>query len=568
MSGTATLGAAGSDRTGWVGGLWDRKLAHYPDTGMRIFSLTLVVLTTVVLYYELYVGASVATLIIGDFKMSFLFYVNISVVSNLVGAFASLIAGLSDRFGRANLVVYGLLLTGLLVAFAIPNTSNEYVFATLVVLVGFVEGIILVATPALVRDFSPQVGRATAMGFWTLGPVCGSLVVALVANHTLPLAPTLADWRTQYEICGVVGIVMFVACFLGLRELSPQLRDQLMVSMHDRALIEARAKGVDVEATLAHPWRQVLKLNIVASAFAVSVLLLIYYAAVGFFTIYFATIFGFSLTAANGIDTWYWGVNAVVLVIVGLLSDRLRVRKPFMIVGGVLAAVMTIVFLTKATQPHTSYYEFVVIISLLAAGLGIAYTPWMASFTETVEAENPALTATGLAVWGWILRIVVSVSFFVLPFVVSSVTPLVEQGATVAATAKAIAPELAIVEAHPKLFAELARYPKVTDAPPALLGLAIKEVGIAKLQAVAKVSPELHYVLTEGPKVAAAAKSSPHQWQTWWWVCVAGEIVFLPLVLLMAGRWSPAAAKDDLDKHEAAVAAELAKLGVVPAGGE
>ena len=32
---------------------------------------------------------------------------------------------------------------------------------------GFVEGICLVATPALIRDFSPQVGRATAMGFWT-----------------------------------------------------------------------------------------------------------------------------------------------------------------------------------------------------------------------------------------------------------------------------------------------------------------------------------------------------------------------------------------------------------------
>ena len=40
-----------------------------------------------------------------------------------------------------------------------------------------VEGICLVATPALIRDFSPQVGRATAMGFWTSGPVLGSLIV-------------------------------------------------------------------------------------------------------------------------------------------------------------------------------------------------------------------------------------------------------------------------------------------------------------------------------------------------------------------------------------------------------
>jgi MFS family permease len=44
--------------------------------------------------------------------------------------------------------------------------------------VSFVEGIILVATPALIRDFAPQVGRATAMGFWTIGPVLGSLTVS------------------------------------------------------------------------------------------------------------------------------------------------------------------------------------------------------------------------------------------------------------------------------------------------------------------------------------------------------------------------------------------------------
>ena len=42
---------------------------------------------------------------------------------------------------------------------------------------------------------------------------------------------------------------------------------------------------------------------------------------------------------------------------------------------------------------------------MLSFALGVAYTPWMASFTETVEARNPALTATGLAIWGWIVRV-------------------------------------------------------------------------------------------------------------------------------------------------------------------
>ena len=48
------------------------------------------------------------------------------------------------------------------------------------------EGICLVATPALIRDFSPQVGRATAMGFWTSGPVIGSLIVSVVGSATIP----------------------------------------------------------------------------------------------------------------------------------------------------------------------------------------------------------------------------------------------------------------------------------------------------------------------------------------------------------------------------------------------
>ncbi|MGW7527335.1 hypothetical protein [Streptomyces sp. NPDC054783] len=46
--------------------------------------------------------------------------------------------------------------------------------------------IVLVATPALIRDFSPQLGRATAMGYWTMGPVIGSPVVTVVTSSTLP----------------------------------------------------------------------------------------------------------------------------------------------------------------------------------------------------------------------------------------------------------------------------------------------------------------------------------------------------------------------------------------------
>ena len=157
-----------------------------PDTGPRVLYLAITVLATVTLYYELYVGGAVATLLLTNLHMSFAFYVVILAFGNLIGAFGSLFAGLADRWGRANLVVGGLLLTGLLTAFIIPAATSKWAFSIEFFVLGLIEGVCLVATPALIRDFSPQVGRATAMGFWTSGPVLGSLIVAVVGSRTIP----------------------------------------------------------------------------------------------------------------------------------------------------------------------------------------------------------------------------------------------------------------------------------------------------------------------------------------------------------------------------------------------
>ena len=62
--------------------------------------------------------------------------------------------------------------------------------------------------------------------------------------------------------------------FLFLRELAPALRDQLMVSERDRVLVELKAKGLDIEASLRNPWRQMMHVDVLASALGVSVMLL------------------------------------------------------------------------------------------------------------------------------------------------------------------------------------------------------------------------------------------------------------------------------------------------------
>jgi MFS transporter, ACS family, D-galactonate transporter len=510
MSVTADEVIADRPGGGGMSWLWRRQLDSYPNTGPRIMYLAITVLATVMLYYELYVGGSVTTFVLVNLHMSFTFFTLTLAAGNLLGAFGSLFAGLADRMGRANLVIFGLLFTGVFVAFVLPAATNKWVFTIEGFVVGIVEGICLVATPALIRDFSPQVGRATAMGFWTSGPVLGSLVVFVVASHTLKASVTPVNnpgyWTHQYVICGLAGLVIFAITLVGLRELSPGLRDQVMVTMHDRALIEAKAKGLDIEAALRNPFGQLMKPDVIISAFAVSIMLLIYYTAVGFAVIYLTTVFGMSVHAADALGNWNWGFNAIAVIGIGIISDRFRVRKPFMLIGGVAAAVMVVVYLLQAGH-HPSYYTLALILAGSAFALGIAYTPWMASFTETVEDRNPALIATGLAIWGLIIRIVVSISFLLIPVVIHSVTPLVDYGAQVKAYATqykseiafakqhadivAIAqkdkvqianyqkfkPELTVIQANAALFTKLSAYTNPAKIPPKLAAAAVKAAG-------------------------------------------------------------------------------------------
>ena len=538
--------------------------------GARVWYLVIVVLATIVLYYELYVPGSVSPSILQHYGMTFRYYVYaIGVVAAAVGAFSALLAGLADRWGRANMVTYGLAVTALLTLFGVPNAPNKVSFVVLISAVGFVEGIVLVCTPALIRDFSPQVGRATAMGFWTLGPVVGSLVVAQVSSHTLS---HLHAWQDQFTITGITGLVVFAIALFGLRELSPGLRDQMMVSIRDRTLVEARAAGIDIEGALRRPWRQMIQLDVVGPAFGSAVLLLVYYALVGFLVIYFATVFHYTEQRANALANWFWAFNAGALVVVGLLSDRFKVRKPFMVLGAAGALVMTLVFAAKATHPETSYYSFVVIMSLLAVSLGIAYAPWFAAFTETIEKRNPALMATGLAVGGWVARVVVTLSALVLPFVVTSMTPLVNYGTQVVAASQKYAPELTTAATvDPATLRALAANPSDLVAGAKAVSELTTSLHITSGAAITRLvdlgkasgQADFKFLQAHGTEVANAAKATPSQWQHWWWVCVGGEVAFIPFIFLMVGRWSPRRARRDTEEHERKIEEELTKI---PAG--
>ncbi len=675
---------------------WDRALAHYPPPRTRMTCLGIVVLATVVLYYQFFLIGAVSTRVLAEFHISFTAYGAITAGAAVAGAVASLLAGIADRYGRANIITIGLAIVGLLCLAGIPHVHSKASFAILWLAIGFAEGVILVATPAMIRDFSPQVGRASAMGFWTLGPVLGSLAVSLQVS----LASNGMPWQDHFMIAGVVGLAVSVLAALFLRELAPALRDQLMVSSRDRALIEARARGIDVEASIRRPYRQMLKADIVGSALAIWLFLIIYTIAVGFFPVYFQTVFGFSQAKASSLGDWSWAFLAGSLLLAGFVSDKLRVRKPFMLAGAVSAIIFTVLFARHATQPHTSYVTFACLLVPLMVSLGLAYAPWMASFTETVERRNPALTATGLSLWGMIGKSVLALLVLMLPHVVSAATTLVQHGPTVKALASGTAPGLSgtenaavkAVAADPGIVGkvkslaamyapELATAAKLqpatraalaaNPASPAAQAAAVSEISglpvttvtrvitldsrdaaqlataqaldpgtraalladpgdaAAQAQAVTEIAGAFHltpaqaaarltglaslpagdltfmaanapqvraaaaqltalgkvpaadkaFLATYGPplqdpKVQAALKTlqqqapavkkaaaaAPGQWQRYFWIAVGGQVLFIPLIFLMAGLWDPRKARQQALDHEAEVTAELATL--------
>ena len=392
-----------------------RGLEHYPGNQQRIWYLALAVIATIILYYESYVLPSVAPLVLRSFGITVQTYTLIVLASNLVGAVAAIFGSLSDRLGRSNLIVYGLLLTGL-ATLAISLASTFIVFLLLTLILGFVEGIILVVTPALVRDFSPRFGRALAMGFWTVGPVGGSVFATAIASQTLTI---YGSWQSQYVIAGIVGLIVFLVCFFYLRELSPGLRDQIMNTIKEKDIVEALASGIDVEGAVKHPWRQMLQPRLILSSLGISLYLLMYYAAVSFFPLYLSSIFKFSVAQANGLVSVFWTVNVVAAIVIGFISDRTLVRKPYMLLGALATIIVTLLFISRIGQP-TSAGLMTVFLSLFGITLAVGYVTWMAAYTETIEDINPALVATGMALEGSILRLVVVLSTVGFLFVVKN----------------------------------------------------------------------------------------------------------------------------------------------------
>ncbi|MGH3250834.1 MAG: MFS transporter [Trebonia sp.] len=401
-----------------IGRLWRRDLGRYPVGGYRIFLLAIVVLANIIFTWTVYAGNAATSVIFPHWGMTLNYYSDLLVIAGVCGGVAAYVTSFGDKWGRANMVVIGLAINAVFALWAVPDAPSKTWYSVFTCLLYLADGAIFVGTPALVRDFSPQLQRGLAMGFWTLGPVAGFFVLSVVANEYLPQVVTFADWQQLYRFSGYAAIVMFVICLLFLRDLSPGLRSQRMAAMKERVLVEARARGLDLETLTKNRWRQMLHVNTVVSPIAINLFLVIYLTAIAYFVFYLPEFLGFSLSSFNGLQEIYWGADIVGLLLFGYVSDKLMVRKPFMLVGSVVV-IVAIVLLMNAHH-GVSFTTMAIILSVLSVGLACGYGPWFASFTETLEAHNPALIATGSSLYGFATRLVGVPFGIIIPHIVGS----------------------------------------------------------------------------------------------------------------------------------------------------
>ncbi|WP_157245603.1 MFS transporter [Nonomuraea typhae] len=385
-----------------------RELHVYPVGRHRIRLLAVAVLASLVANFETTI-ATILPLLREDLGMSLQTYGLIAAASVLVGGLSAGFGGiLSDRWGRVVILVPTLTVTAACnFLLATVETTTGLFFVRCLML--FIEGAGITITASLVRDFSPRVGRAQAFAFWTWGPVGASFLASLLASLTLPLFGNA--WQSQAIIMGVVSLVMCAVIIWQIAEPSAALRAQVMQA-EAAVVAEEKIHPGRVRELLRHPhlWAHVLG----NTGWQV-----LYWTFAIFGQTVLVDAFGMDTAAANGVVALGIVLNALAVIAVGRLSDRLQVRKPFTAAGTVLT-VASLAYFVALIGSGTSATRVTVLFALMFLFMGVAYVPWMANFSENAEDVESRLQGAALGIWGMVVRVMIVALLVISPGVVAA----------------------------------------------------------------------------------------------------------------------------------------------------
>ncbi|HEY6417461.1 MAG TPA: MFS transporter [Candidatus Binataceae bacterium] len=385
-----------------------RTLNEYPRGAHRWSLLLLTVLTSILASYEFQL-APLLPLLLPYLHMSPLQYGALLTFIVLIGGISAAFGGpLADRYGRVILIDICLAAV-IVLLFANLLITNVVTFVIIRTLMGIVAGLMAGAGAALIRDMSPRLSRALAFGLLTIGPVGANWMANFIAGRTLPIYHT---WQSQIWIMSFIGIAMYIPIALWLKDLSAELRVQVFRS--ELASMEAEGRRLPKAAELPSGTRDAFARLLAHSEVWLMVLgvtasLTLYFAIQPFGPLMFTQAFHYSPADAARLNGNFWLANLAALVITGLISDRFQTRKPIAIFGGVLAVLLMIYWIPLFGQTPPEKL-LAVVAALMGCFLAIAYVPWAAQFSETLEDVSPALQATGWAFYGLVARAWVAIT--------------------------------------------------------------------------------------------------------------------------------------------------------------
>jgi nitrate/nitrite transporter NarK len=400
---------------GWLNSFQARRtLTEYPIGSYRWTLLLLTVLAAILVSYEFQL-APVLPLLLPFLHLSKLGYGYFVSAALLISAASAFFGGpLADRYGRVVIIDLCLAIVSMMV-FANLLIVGLKSFLLIRITMSVVAGLMAGAMAALVRDMSPRLSRALAFGLLTIGPVGSNYVATVIAGLTLPIYGT---WQSQMWIMGFSAIAMYVPIFIFLKDLSPQLRMRIYQSeiaeleAKGRAPSAAELPGTAREAfasLLKHfePWLMVWPFTISLS---------LYIAIQAFGPLIFTESFHYTPGEAAAMCSWFWGGNIIALVIVGIISDGVQLRKPISIFGTMLTCGLLMWWIPTfgETLPRG---EMKFVATLLGCFLAILTVPWAAQYSESLEEISPAIQATGWAFYGLATRAWLAISVPVMVIV-------------------------------------------------------------------------------------------------------------------------------------------------------
>lgn len=373
-----------------------RELDEYPTGAKRRKILIMAVLASLICSYEGAI-APVVPLLLKDLNMSLTTYGLITAVSYIFGAIASLLGGkLADKYGRVRVLIPMMAVCALLAySMMLVNTATE--LAVLRCLLAFVDAIAITTTAPLVRDFSPRMGRAQALGFWTWGPVGANFLAAGVAAFTLPLFNN--SWHSQFAIIGTVSLFASIYIALNIADLSPRLRAEVLQT-EKKVIEDASGRAPAAETSLLHHpvvW---------AHCIGIGFWLALYLTLAAFGQTIMVQAFGKTAAEASSIMAAFWVVNLVSVAAVGRWSDKLQLRRIFPFAFTMLLLVLIVYFAHLMEQPATSTTTLLVMGALIGGTMGSAYSPWMALYSENAEDIDPRLQGMAWGLFYFVVRIV------------------------------------------------------------------------------------------------------------------------------------------------------------------